>query len=115
MSLESDAELTTLCTTKYSAGTKLNTCRPIGTSQNQRPINAPQDILESTLEFKEGQYHVGLLWKNKPDLPNNFPLAFKQLKALVKQLERDPESLEKYTATIDEDLKKRLHQRGSNR
>ena len=63
------------------------------------------DILESTVEFKEGRYHVGLLWKNKPDLPINFTLAFKQLHALVKRLERDPELLEKYTETIDKDLK----------
>ena len=46
------------------------------------------DILESTVEIKEGRYHVGLLSKNKSDLPNNFYLAFKQLKALVKRLER---------------------------
>ena len=64
------------------------------------------DVLESTVEFKEGRYHVGFLWKNKPNQPNNLPLAFKQLNSLDKRLERDPELLEKYTETIDEDLKK---------
>ena len=44
--------------------------------------------------------------ENEPDLPSNCPLAFKQLKALVRRLEGDPELLEKYTETIDEDLNK---------
>ena len=29
-------------------------------------------ILESTVEFKEGQYRGGFLWKNNANLPKNF-------------------------------------------
>ena len=30
------------------------------------------EILKSTVELKEGRYHVSFLWKTNPDLPNNF-------------------------------------------
>ena len=58
------------------------------------------DILDSSAEFKEGRYHVGLLWKNKPDLPNNFTLAFKKLNALVKRLEMDQNPNDTKESTI---------------
>ena len=40
---------------------------------------------------------------NSPDLPNNFPLAFNQLKILIKCLERDNEMLAKCKKAINED------------
>ena len=53
-------------------------------------------FLQSTVELKERQYHVGLLWKNNPDLQINLTVAFKLLKVLIKCLERDPKVPAKY-------------------
>ena len=74
------------------------------------------EIFESTVEFKEGRYQLGILRENNPDLPSNFPLAFKQLNAQLKLLER-PGTAGEIHQIIEEDQKVEevpLHKTTSN-
>lgn len=61
-----------------------------------------EQVLKSTLTFKDGHWEVGLLWKNdKIHLPNNREDALNRLKSLQKRLDKNIEYGDKYCALVD--------------
>ena len=63
------------------------------------------NTLRDTIRFVDNRYEVGLLWKPNAELPNNFAAAIQQFKKLKQRLNRDPITLDLYSATIENDLK----------
>ena len=61
-------------------------------------------FLESTTNYSDGHYEIGLLWKENAKLPNNRWLAEKQLKQLNKKLSTKPDLQSKYEETLQKDL-----------
>ena len=62
------------------------------------------EILQSTTRFKDGNYEVGLLWKENSKLPKNRWIAEKQLKQLKARFSTKPVSKEKYKETLQKYL-----------
>ena len=57
----------------------------------------------SRLNFSDGHYEIGLLWKENAKLPNNRWLAEKQLKQLNKKLSTKPDLQSMYEETLQKD------------
>ena len=72
----------------------------------------PEDILTqnhflNTVEYKDGQYWVGLPWKlNCPELPSNYYQARGHLKNLLHKLKQKPGQLAIYNNIIEDQLQK---------
>ena len=79
-----------------------------GISSSRRAMSKNDEkavqILESTTNFSDGHYEIGLLWKENAKLPNNRWLAEKQLKQLNKKLSTKPDLQSKYEETLQKDL-----------
>ena len=73
------------------------------------------ETLRDTICFVDNRYEVGLLWKPNAELPNNFAAAIQHFKKLKQRLSQDPVILDLYTATIENDLKKRINSPRSRR
>ena len=59
-----------------------------------------------TLSYENGRYTVTWPWKKeKPDLPQKHGLALGRLKSLINGMKRNPDLVEKYTDTIEDQLK----------
>lgn len=59
------------------------------------------DILENSINFKDGHYEVGMLWKDpKRVLTNNKPLATQRLLSLEKRFDKNPDKAKQYADTI---------------
>lgn len=59
--------------------------------ENQRAL----DLMKSTLNFRDGRYEIGHLWKNDDvKLPDSFPMAFNRLRSTERSLKKDPELLQ---------------------
>ena len=65
------------------------------------------DIMEETLQLKNGHYEIALPWKTyPPNLVNNRSVAERRLSLLKKRLKREPLVHEKYRDFMDDLLKK---------
>ena len=62
--------------------------------------------LNDTIRFNDGRYSVGLLWNGQENLQNNYSAALSQLKSLESRLGKDGKLKERYSETIEKDLKK---------
>ena len=60
--------------------------------------------LKATTRYVDGRYEVGLLWKQKAELPNNFNSAILQFKRMQKRLNSQPEVKQLFADTISKDL-----------
>ena len=59
---------------------------------------------QNTNKLVNGQYEVGLLWKENADLPNNRWLAEKELHQLNNKILNNPKLKQKYAETLEKDL-----------
>ena len=60
------------------------------------------DILENSMIFKEGHYHLALPWRNaEVQLPNNRATAYSRLMLLKKRLQRDTELYQRYSTQME--------------
>ena len=67
------------------------------------------DIMDRSVQLRDGHYHVALPWRNFPPwLSNNRSLAEHRLNQLKKRLLNDPGVHSKYSEFIDDPLKKRF-------
>ena len=65
------------------------------------------DEFTGTVTFHEGRYKVPLPWKDFHEpLPDNYHLCVKRLRGLLRRLSHEPDVLERYDATIKEQLAK---------
>ena len=60
--------------------------------------------LKATTRYVDERYEVGLLWKQKAELPNNFNSAILQFKRMQKCLHSQPEVKQLFANTISKDL-----------
>ena len=64
------------------------------------------EILEQTITNKQGNYEVGILWKDdNPSLLNNRALAIARMINMEQKFKQDPKFHEMFTATINEYIK----------
>ena len=64
------------------------------------------EILEQTITNKQGNYEVGILWKDdNPSLLNNRALAIARMINMERKFKQDPKFHEMFTATINEYIK----------
>ena len=64
------------------------------------------EILEQTITNKQGNYEVGILWKDdNPSLLNNRVLAIARMINMERKFKQDPKFHEMFTATINEYIK----------
>ena len=81
------------------------------TSDNDKAL----ENFNNTVQFADGRYSVTWPWReSSPPLPENYQLAMGRLKSTLQRLKKDPRLLEKYTAIIQEQLKRRIIERISN-
>ena len=84
----------------------------IGITDDPTDVRTCDDIaftqFKDSLRFLNGRYVVSWPWKTnfsvKPDLPDNFALAYGRLKSLHKRIQRTPDVLTKYHDTILQQL-----------
>ena len=57
--------------------------------------------VESSLEYKGGHYSVAIPWKDHPDLPNNYEVAYKRLQNTEVKLLKNPELAQSYADVIN--------------
>ena len=70
-------------------------------------IHAEEDPFLERLQFRRGRYEVHLPWKDYDvAIPDHFDLCLNRLRLLHTRLLKSPELLERYHATIQEQLKK---------
>ena len=63
--------------------------------------------LNITIHYKDRTYNVGLLWKRQQNnLQNNYSAALRQFKSLQTSLGKEENLKERYSQTIESDLKK---------
>ena len=59
--------------------------------------------VSTSIQFENGHYVVAVPWRNeRPNLPNNRPLAEKRLESTERKLEKNPEIAEAYQKVIEE-------------
>ena len=59
--------------------------------------------VSTSIQFENGHYVVAVPWRNeRPNLPNNRPLAEKRLESTERKLEKNPEIAETYQKVIEE-------------
>lgn len=67
------------------------------------------DHFNKAVKFVDGRYMVTWPWKEKdPDLPENYQIAFGQLKSMIQKLVKHPQPLQQYEAIIQEQLQRRI-------
>jgi hypothetical protein len=60
------------------------------------------DIMDNSVVFKEGHYHIELPWRDEEvSLPNNYSTALHRLKSLKNRLSKDAKMLSSYTETVN--------------
>ena len=65
------------------------------------------DKFRSSVKFVDGRYEVRLPWRQlHPTLPNNYSLCLKRLRGLLKRLRHDPDILQEYHSTIQDQLRR---------
>ena len=62
--------------------------------------------VKATIRYVDGRYEVGLLWKQKAELPNKFKSAILQFKRMQKRLNSQPDGKQLFSDTISKDLAK---------
>ena len=65
------------------------------------------EILKNTVRHTGERYEIGLLWREKVTLENNYPVAKSQVQSLDKNLKKDKALRDMYQKTLDTDLEKR--------
>ncbi|XP_028411636.1 uncharacterized protein LOC114534738 [Dendronephthya gigantea] len=74
------------------------------------------EIMEESVQLKEGHYEIGLPWKSHPpQLKNNRPVAERRLSLLKKRLQREPEVHEKYKGFMNDLIKNDYASKVENR
>ena len=63
-------------------------------------------ILNDIVRHKDERYEIGLLWKEKVNLENNYPVAKPQIQSLEKKLSKDQLLEEMYQKTLYTDIEK---------
>ena len=87
---------------------KIDTCGTenedeVSLSENdQRAV----EILNNTVRHTGERYDIGLLWREKVSLENNYPVAKAQVQSLNKKLKKDKALKDMYQKTLDTDIKK---------
>jgi len=84
----------------------------IGVHDDAYSMKTPDDValdhFQQSLQYVNGRYVVSWPWQDdhltQPDLPQNFDLAFGRLKSLLRRIQRTPEVVTKYHATIQDQL-----------
>ncbi|XP_048239844.1 uncharacterized protein LOC124124713 isoform X1 [Haliotis rufescens] len=61
---------------------------------------------QETLVYMNGQYQIGIPWKNVPSLPNDYAMAFRRLLSTEKKLSKDQETALAYDNIILQYLEK---------
>ena len=65
------------------------------------------DKFKDSVNFVDGRYEVKLPWREMhPTLPNNYSLCLKRLRGLLKRLRHNPDILQEYHSTIQDQLKR---------
>lgn len=73
------------------------------TSEDTFENDAAMDIFQKTVSFRDGRYEVRLPFKRPPeDLPNNFSVAERRLRSLLKRFQRNPSLLKDYQEILNE-------------
>ena len=66
-----------------------------------------EEILKSSIKLVDGHFEIAAMWaEEKPELPDNYPMAFKRWRITDRACEKDPE-LGKEVAKVFEDSLKR--------
>ena len=64
------------------------------------------EILNNKVQHTGERYEVGLLWREKVALENNYPVAKAQVQSLDKKLNKDKRLRDMYQKILDTDIKK---------
>ena len=64
------------------------------------------EIMNKSVQLKEGHYEIALPLKDDPNLPNNRPLVEHRLQLLKRKLSKDPELYQRYSSFMTELLDK---------
>ena len=79
-------------------------------NENETPLSKDDTralkILNDTVRHTGERYEIGLLWKEKVNLENNYPVAKAQIQSLEKKLSKDQLLKEMYQKTLDTDIEK---------
>ena len=79
-------------------------------NENETPLSKDDTralkILNDTVRHTGERYEIGLLWKEKVSLENNYPVAKAQIQSLEKRLGKDQLLKEMYQKTLDTDIEK---------
>ena len=84
-----------------SSGTENENETPLSKDDTRAP-----EILNDTVRHKGERYEIGLFWKEKVILENNYPVAKSQIQSLEKKLSKDQLLKEMYQKTLDTDIEK---------
>ena len=68
------------------------------------------EILNNTVRHRGERYEIGLLWREKVTLENNYPVAKAQVQSIDKKLKKDKALKDMYQKTLDTDLEKGSNQ-----